>query len=57
MTWSDVAVAGAFVLGIAAGGLAVIRVFKYALEHLRAPGVDRGEEGRRRFPPREDGGQ
>lgn len=35
MTWSDAALAGAFVLGVAAGGIAVIRVFKYALEYLR----------------------
>ena len=35
MTWSDVAVAGAFVLGTVAGGVAVIRVTRYLLEHLR----------------------
>jgi len=35
MTWQDVAVAGAFVLGLIAGGVGVIRVFKYALDYLR----------------------
>lgn len=35
MTWSDVAVAGAFVLGIVAGGVGVVRVFKYALDYLK----------------------
>ena len=34
MTWSDAALAGAFVIGVAAGGVAVIRVFKYVLEYL-----------------------
>ena len=34
MTWSDAALAGAFVLGVAAGGIAVIHVFKYALDYL-----------------------
>jgi hypothetical protein len=36
VTWSDVAVAGAFVLGIVAGGIGSIRVFKYAVEYLRS---------------------
>ena len=41
MTWSDVAVAGAFVLGAVAGSVAVIRVTKYLLEHLRNDNVKR----------------
>ena len=36
MTWSDVAVAAAFVVGVVAGGIGAIRVFKYALEYLRS---------------------
>jgi hypothetical protein len=36
VTWSDAALAGAFVAGIVAGGVAVIRVFKYALDYLRS---------------------
>ena len=39
MTWSDVAVAGAFVLGIIAGGFGAIRVTKYVLEYVRRDGV------------------
>lgn len=35
MTWADVAVAAAFVVGVVAGGVGAIRVFKYALEYLR----------------------
>ena len=35
MTWSDVAIAGAFVLGIVAGGVAVIRVLRYVLDYVR----------------------
>jgi len=34
VTWSDVAVAAAFVIGVAAGGIGVIRVFRYALDYL-----------------------
>lgn len=34
MTWSDVAVAGAFVLGVLAGGVGMIRVFRYVLEYV-----------------------
>jgi hypothetical protein len=34
MTWADVAVAGAFVLGIVAGGFGVIRVVRYVLEYM-----------------------
>jgi hypothetical protein len=36
MTWADVAAAGAFVLGVLAGGIGAIRVFKYALDYLRS---------------------
>jgi hypothetical protein len=35
VTWSDVAVAGAFVLGIVAGGLGVIRVTRSSIDYLR----------------------
>jgi len=35
VTWADVAVAGAFVLGIVAGGLAVIRITRSSIEYLR----------------------
>jgi len=35
MTWSDVAVAAAFVLGVVVGGLGVTRVFRHVLEYLR----------------------
>jgi hypothetical protein len=35
MTWSDAAIAGAFVLGIIAGGVGVIRVTRYVMEYLR----------------------
>ena len=35
MTWSDVAVAAAFVVGVVAGGVGVITVTRYVLEHLR----------------------
>jgi hypothetical protein len=34
VTWSDVAVAGAFVLGVVTGGAGVIRVTRYVLEYL-----------------------
>jgi hypothetical protein len=34
VTWSDVAVAGAFVLGIVAGSVGAIRIFRYTLEYL-----------------------
>jgi hypothetical protein len=33
--WADVAIPGAFVVGILAGGIGVIRIFKYALEYLK----------------------
>jgi hypothetical protein len=36
MTWSDVAVAAAFVIGVVVGGLGVIRVVRSCLEYLRA---------------------
>jgi len=36
MTWSDAAIAGAFVLGAAAGTIATIRVTRYLLGYLRA---------------------
>lgn len=35
MTWSDVAVAGAFVLGVVAGGIGVTRITRHVLEYLR----------------------
>jgi hypothetical protein len=35
VTWSDVAVAGAFVLGAVAGTAATVRVTKHVLEYLR----------------------
>jgi hypothetical protein len=35
VTWSDVAVAGAFVLGIIAGGFGAIRILRYVLEYVR----------------------
>ena len=41
MTWSDVAVAAAFVIGVALGGIGVIRIYKYALEYMK------GEQSRR----------
>lgn len=39
MTWSDVAVAGAFVLGVVAGGFGVVRVTRYVLEYVRRDDV------------------
>jgi hypothetical protein len=33
--WSTVAAAGAFVLGLALGGIAVLRVFRYVLDYMR----------------------
>ena len=35
MTWTDVAVAGAFVLGVTAGTIGAIAVMRYVLEYLR----------------------
>lgn len=35
MTWDDVWVAGAFVLGLIGGSLVTIRVTRYVLEYLR----------------------
>jgi hypothetical protein len=35
VTWSDVAVAGAFVLGAVAGTFATARLTRYLLEYLR----------------------
>jgi hypothetical protein len=35
VTWSDVAIAGAFVLGIVAGAFGAIRVTRYVLEYMR----------------------
>ena len=40
MTWADVAVAGAFVLGVIGGAVASIRIFKHVVTYLRS---DRGE--------------
>jgi hypothetical protein len=47
MTWSDVAVAAAFVIGVALGGTGVIRVYKYTVEYLRGErdgGDDAGQQ-------------
>ena len=33
--WSNLAVAGGFVVGVVAGTIATIRVFRYVLEYLR----------------------
>lgn len=41
MTWSDVAVAAAFVLGAAAGVAATIRLLRHLLPYLRAEHDDR----------------
>jgi hypothetical protein len=38
MTWSDVAVAAAFVLGAVAGTTATVRVTKHVLQYLRREG-------------------
>ena len=38
MTWSDAALAGAFVIGATAGVFATVRVMKYLLEYLRSEG-------------------
>jgi len=35
VTWADVAVAGAFVLGMVAGTVATIRVTRFVLEYMR----------------------
>jgi hypothetical protein len=35
VTWSDVAVAGAFVLGAIGGTFATVRLTRYLLEYLR----------------------
>ena len=35
MTWADVAVAAAFVLGATAGAVAAIRLTRYLLDYLR----------------------
>jgi hypothetical protein len=35
VTWSDVAVAGAFVLGVTAGAVATVRITRHVLEYLR----------------------
>jgi uncharacterized membrane-anchored protein YhcB (DUF1043 family) len=35
VTWSDVAVAAAFVIGIVVGGLGVIRITRTSVEYLR----------------------
>ena len=41
MTWADVAVAGAFVLGLVGGSLVTIRITRYVLEYLRG---ERGDK-------------
>ena len=48
MTWSDVAVAGAFVLGIAGGAIATIRVMRHVLSYLQREEAKRDEPHRRR---------
>jgi hypothetical protein len=35
LTWSDVAIAAAFVLGLTGGAIATIRITRYVLEYLR----------------------
>jgi hypothetical protein len=35
LTWSDVAVASAFVVGVIAGALGAIRLLRYAIDYLR----------------------
>jgi hypothetical protein len=35
MTWSDVAVPGAFVFGVVVGGLGALRVTHYVLDYMR----------------------
>jgi hypothetical protein len=42
VTWADVAVAAAFVLGVVAGTVATIRVTRFLLEYLRR---ERGGDG------------
>jgi hypothetical protein len=42
--WATVAAAGAFVVGIVAGGIGVIRVTRYVLDYLR-------DEQGRHHPP------
>lgn len=43
MTWADVAVAGAFVLGIVAGAFGALRAVRHAIEYLRGE-RDAGEQ-------------
>jgi hypothetical protein len=43
VTWADVAVAAAFVLGVTVGGIAVIRVTRYLLDYLRNDDESRGK--------------
>jgi len=40
LTWSDVAIAAAFVLGATAGVIATIRLMRYLLTYLRKEGHD-----------------
>jgi hypothetical protein len=35
LSWSDAALAGAFVLGVTAGAVASIRITKHVLEYMR----------------------
>lgn len=35
ITWSDVTIAGAFLLGIVIGGITTTRLTRYVLEYLR----------------------
>jgi hypothetical protein len=35
VTWTDLTVAGAFVVGVVAGGFAAIRITRYLLVYLR----------------------
>jgi len=40
VTWSDAAIAGAFVLGVVAGGIGAIRVTRYVMDYLRKEQAD-----------------
>jgi hypothetical protein len=48
VTWADVAVAGAFVLGLAGGAIATIRVMRHVLSYLQREETKRNEAHRRR---------
>jgi hypothetical protein len=44
MTWADVAVASAFVVGVAAGSVATIRIMRHLLAYLQSQPT-KGDEG------------